>query len=314
MSVAEHEHTKLPIPNGWFAVAWAHELVAGDVKRVHCFGQELVLFRTRTGKVRLLDGYCSHLGAHLAEGGHVVGEGVQCPFHGWQYCGATGKCTSIPYAERIPAKAKVKPWHVVEINRMIFAWHHSGGEPPSWEIPLMSEFDDPAWTAPRTFELEVPVHMQDMAENNNDPVHFHYVHGMTEIPETETKYDDDGRRMVAVSRGEQVTPFGTFQTELIRDTFGLGLVAVRIEGMGDAGLLMYSSTSPVDHCNTHSRWLFTCTENLVDVAGEHFIRGMQQGVMQDMRIWQNKIHRSEPVLCEGDGFLAEFRRWTKQFY
>ena len=53
---------------------------------------------------------------------------------------------------------------------------------------------------------------------------------------------------------------------------------------------------------------------MVDVAGEEFIEGMSSGVLQDVRIWENKIYRSDPVLCEADNHLAEFRRWTKQFY
>ena len=73
-------------------------------------------------------------------------------------------------------------------------------------------------------------------------------------------------RMVNVS--EQVTPMGTFQLSLVRDAWGLGLVAVRSVGIPDAGLLMFSSTSPVDTHSTHSRWLFTATNNLVDIAGE----------------------------------------------
>ena len=35
---------------------------------------------------------------------------------------------------------------------------------------------------------------------------------------------------------------------------------------------------------------------------------------QDLRIWQNKMHRASPVLCEADTGLAEFRRWARQFY
>jgi 3-ketosteroid 9alpha-monooxygenase subunit A len=77
---------------------------------------------------------------------------------------------------------------------------------------------------------------------------------------------------------------------------------------------MYSSTTPIDNCNTHSRWLFTVTKNLADVAGEEFIQGLSTGVQQDMRIWSNKIHRARPLLCEADNYLAEFRQWVRQFY
>ena len=38
------------------------------------------------------------------------------------------------------------------------------------------------------------------------------------------------------------------------------------------------------------------------------------GVEDDMRIWKHKVHRADPVFCEADKELGEFRRWVKQFY
>ena len=34
----------------------------------------------------------------------------------------------------------------------------------------------------------------------------------------------------------------------------------------------------------------------------------------DVPIWENKIYRQNPMLCDGDGPIAEFRRWCQQFY
>jgi len=310
---APQREPALPIPNGWFSVAFARELVAGDVKRIRYFDEELVLFRTRSGRPVVLDAYCAHLGAHLAEGGRVMGETLRCPFHAWQY-DADGVCTHIPYCKRIPPRARVRSWEVVERNGMIFVWRHAEGKPPDWEVPALPEFDDPSWTEPRTFELEVAVHMQDMAENNCDPVHFRYVHGMVDVPPSEVEYAENGRVMLMKNRYDQETPLGNFPVELDREAWGLGLVSVRTRGIPGAGLLLYSSTSPVDAGRTRSRWLFTVTKNLADVAGEEFIDGMTSGVMQDLRIWENKIHRVDPVLCDSDRYLAEFRQWAKQFY
>lgn len=313
MSRTRSQHAPPGIPNGWFAVAFSKDLVAGEVKRVRCFDEELVLFRTRAGRAVVLDAYCAHLGAHLAEGGRVMGETLRCPFHAWQY-DATGACTHIPYCKRIPAQARVRSWEVRELNHMVFLWHHAEGKPPDWEVPEIPELLDPAWTEPRTFELEVPVHMQDMAENNCDPVHFQYVHSAMAEPESEISFAEDGRFFRILSRSEQETPIGTFETELERDTWGLGLTTVRLRGLPQAGLLMFSSTSPIDSEHTLSRWLFTATRNMADVAGEEFIDGLSTGVLQDLRIWKNKIHRAQPVLCDADRYLAEFRRWTRQFY
>ena len=35
---------------------------------------------------------------------------------------------------------------------------------------------------------------------------------------------------------------------------------------------------------------------------------------QDFAIWENKIFRAQPALADGDGPIAEFRRWAAQFY
>jgi hypothetical protein len=178
----------------------------------------------------------------------------------------------------------------------------------------MAELEDPAWTEPRYWELPVNVHMQEMAENNCDPVHFMYVHGMEQFPDSTISYADDGRFMHMETRSERATPFGVFPVNLHRDAWGLGLVAVRLVGIPDAGLLMFSSTSPVDQAHTVSRWIFTVSKNLADLVGEDFIQGLSTGVLADMRIWENKIYRPTPVLCDGDQFLGHFRQWAKQFY
>jgi nitrite reductase/ring-hydroxylating ferredoxin subunit len=313
MSRTHPQHTTLPLPNGWFAVAWSRDLVPGDVRRISYFEEELVLFRTRSGAAKVLDGHCPHLGAHLGEGGRVIGESIRCPFHGWQFDGH-GRCVEIPYCKRIPPRAVTRAWDVIERNGMIFVWRHAEAKPPDWEVPELSEFRDPAWTEPRTFEIEVPVHMQEMHENNNDPVHFHFVHGNLTMPQSDVRFGEGGRTMHMVTPGRRETPYGTFDTRLETDSWGLGVASVRIAGIADAGLLMFSSTSPIDRTHSHSRWIFTVTRNLADIAGEDFVQGLSQGVLQDMRIWSNKIHRAQPVLCEADAPIAEFRRWAKQFY
>ncbi len=311
---APQGQTDLPIPNGWFAIAWSNDLVKGGVQRARYFDREMVIFRTRAGDVHVLDAYCPHLGAHLGEGGRVKGDTIRCPFHGWHF-GGDGVCTEIPYSKKPPpAKARVKSWPVLERNGFIFVWHHHREEEPTWEIPQLPEFSDPRWTEPRQFELKVPVHIQDMAENNCDPVHFSFVHGNFRGIDSEVMPSEEAHFFKALSRTTQETPLGTFETELERNTWGLGLVSVATKGIGDAGLMMLAATSPVDRTHTHSRWRFTVTEDMADHAGEDWIHAMSQGVMQDMRIWENKIHRAAPVLCEADTELAFFRKWVRQFY
>jgi 3-ketosteroid 9alpha-monooxygenase subunit A len=37
-------------------------------------------------------------------------------------------------------------------------------------------------------------------------------------------------------------------------------------------------------------------------------------VNQDIPIWENKVYLEEPTLCDGDGPIAKYRKWFKQFY
>ena len=316
MARRELEHDSLPMPNGWFAVAFSRDLRVGDVKPIEYFGEEMVLFRTRSGQARVLDPFCPHLGAHLAYGGRVMGETVRCPFHGWQFEGASGDCVKIPYCERIPPRARVKSWEVQEKNGFVWVWYHSEDKPPEWDFPALPEFDDPAWSEPRQFELVLDSYVQDTHENNNDPVHFHFVHGSSEamMEGGEITYDPDSTHYRIVNTQEQETPAGTFEMSLVRDSWGLGLTAVRSQGIPGAGLLMYSSTTPIDDGRVHSRWLLTCTNNMVDLAGEEWMKSLTAGVEQDFDIWKHKVHRARPVLCEADDTLAGFRRWARQFY
>ncbi len=62
-------------------------------------GLNLAVFRGEDGQAYALDAYCPHMGANLGAGGRVVGNCVECPFHGWQFRGDTGKCTSVPYCD-----------------------------------------------------------------------------------------------------------------------------------------------------------------------------------------------------------------------
>ena len=77
-------------------------------------------------------------------------------------------------------------------------------------------------------------------------MHFRYVHGNLQIPPAEVRFGEGGRSMHMVSYSQTETPVGIFDTTLETDSWGLGLTAVRICGIPTPGLLMYSSTSPVD--------------------------------------------------------------------
>jgi nitrite reductase/ring-hydroxylating ferredoxin subunit len=287
-----------PIPNGWFIVALSGDIEAGQVRSLHYFGRDIVLYRTDAGEPRLVDAYCPHLGAHLGVGGAVEGSCLRCPFHGWSFDGESGACTEIPYSktERIPAKARVRSYPTIERGGAIWAWHHLEEGEPFFELPTVPEMDDPAWTRPLLREFWISTSCQEMAENNHDFAHFLYVHGTETIPE-----------------GEEVID-GTYKSVknpgLERETFGLGLGVVRVPGM----LTFVSSVTPVDDDNVHVRWLFAVPAESGEKSARFFAEQFTSGVSQDIPIWENKIYRPLPVLTKGESGIIAHRNWSRQFY
>jgi hypothetical protein len=91
-------------------------------------------------------------------------------------------------------------------------------------------------------------------------------------------------------------------------------MAVHSEGIPGAGTLMFNSLTPVDEENVHLRWSFTVTRNLASSVGSDFIDGLIAAVQPDIPIWEHKLYRPRPLLCDGDGPIAEFRSWARHFY
>ena len=133
-------------PNGWFHVLASNELAMGEVKYVSILGEDLVVFRGTDGIAYIVNAYCPHLGANLGIGGQVVGDCLQCPFHGWKFRGSDGKCTDIPYSENIPNFTQTKAWNCWETNHTIYIWYHAEGSEPSWYPDEIEEIQNGTWT------------------------------------------------------------------------------------------------------------------------------------------------------------------------
>ena len=147
-----------PFPNGWYFVVCSDELKIGEVQQVPLLGQLLAVFRGENGVAVVLDAYCPHLGANLAVGGRVVGCEIQCPFHGWKF-NAEGKCTEIPYADKVPEFAKTKSWISREINGQILVWFDAEGREP-WELMNVENVNTGKWKCRGKTEGFINAHIQ----------------------------------------------------------------------------------------------------------------------------------------------------------
>src|SRR5437588_659352 len=125
-------------PSGWFQIGWSSDFPDGEVVSKRFFDEALVVFRTEAGQVRALDAYCAHMGAHLGVGGRVRGEGIVCPYHGWQW-DEQGCNVSIPYEDRPNRARRIRRWPVAERNGLVYLWHHRDMAEPTWHVPDVFE-------------------------------------------------------------------------------------------------------------------------------------------------------------------------------
>lgn len=301
-----------PLPSGWFAVAYSDEIGDGDVVALELLARDLVAFRGEDGIARVFDAFCPHLGAHLGVGGTVVGEGIRCPFHAWEFDGR-GSCVDVPYGHT-PPNAGVAPWTVCERNGLVMIWYHPDGTPPTWEVPEIPEATSPDWSTPHRFEWTVRTVCQEIAENASDSAHFRYVHGTLNVPNTEAVFDGPFRH--SNNEVTMETPRGVVDGAVVSSAFGLGLVTVRYKGICET--LQIGSVTPIDERTVLVRKSFT--QERVD--GEDPEGGVAAGIRrnvvkqleQDIPIWEAKIYRERPMLTSGDGPIAPYRRWARQFY
>jgi 5,5'-dehydrodivanillate O-demethylase len=162
----------------WMPIACAGELTEEKpIRATRVLGENLVVFRDKTGRYGAVGEQCPHRKASLAFG-RVDEEGIRCPYHGWKF-DRTGRCLEQP-AEPVEGGFKDKIKHtaypVEKLGGLL--WAYLGPEPR----PLLPRWDVLAWeNGKRWVEKHEMYHcnwLQPM-ENSVDPSHLYWLHGDT---------------------------------------------------------------------------------------------------------------------------------------
>ncbi len=319
-----------PFPNGWFRVAYSDELLPREVKPLHYFGRDLVLFRTEDGTPHLFDAHCPHLGAHLGYGGRVEGETIRCPFHGWCF-NDSGRCTNVPYTNEVPARAQIRSWPILEVNGLVLAYYHAERKPPSWQVPEFTQWDAENWTPFQRHSWKIRTHMQEMVENSVDTTHFVSLHGAHTCKNAFLKPDG----LILTNRmlgGYHISLLEKLQIrgdiEIDYTFYGLGLYATYSTGQHgicgwvnatlELNTLLIFMLTPIDREYLDVHILYSIrkfSNNLVTrTICKRTLADTIALIEQDIPIMENKLYRSDPLLCEGDGPIMQCRHWARQFY
>lgn len=326
-------------PNGWFGIMESFSLQKGQAVSVSMLGLNLAVFRDEQGTAHALDAYCPHMGANLAAGGRVIGDCLECPFHAWRFRGQDGKCTRIPYAEKIPDIAKVKSWPVDELNGWIYLWYHAEGAEPTWRLPEIEEVTSGKWVYRGRTEHIINAHIEEIPENGADVSHLGQVHGPIIGAGIDLRYmwskawsfaqhhwtaawealPEPQAHIGQLKLTHSITVFGVrlplFDLNVTAQQIGPGVVYLMFESMFGNGVYVQSLT-PVEPMlqklvhNIYVSWTMPIPVAKFYMLGE----GLQ--VERDVMIWNNKQYEGKPLFVKSkeDSLISRHRRWYSQFY
>jgi 3-ketosteroid 9alpha-monooxygenase subunit A len=313
---------------GWHCIGLADAFRDGKPHAVHAFGTKLVVFADSSGELHVLDGYCRHMGGDLTQG-TIKGDQVACPFHDWRWSG-NGRCAAIPYAKRVPPRARTRSWLTLERNAQLFVWHDPQGNPPPPEVVIpeiegvgTDAFSSWTWDS----VLVENANCREIIDNVVDMAHFFYVHFafpvyfknvfeghvVTQYLHSRARPDIGiGRNFAAddLLRSEASYYGPSYMINYLKNEFGdfhVDTVLINCH-------YPVSPTSFVLQWGVMVKKIEGMDTASADKLARKFTKSYGVGFLQDVEIWRNKTPIENPLLCEEDGPVYQLRRWYDQFY
>ena len=161
----------------WQPVAFARDLKDTPL-RIRIMGEDLVVFRDKTGRVGLLQLHCSHRGTSL-EYGLINEHGIRCCYHGWNY-DVDGRILETPGE---PASSTLKDrlcqgaYPIHEFSGLVFAYMGPPEKKPAF--PLYDTFDLPGYRLMPAGKFALPCNWLQIKDNSMDPVHTSFLHAIS---------------------------------------------------------------------------------------------------------------------------------------
>ena len=160
----------------WMPIAPIAELDDQPTKAIRLFGENLVLYRDKSGTYGLIDRHCPHRRADMSYG-FIEECGLRCNYHGWLF-DETGRCTQQPFEDiahpeaRFKDRVRIKAYKVEPKAGLL--WAYLGPDP----APLVPTWEPFTWKNGfiQIVISEIPCNWFQCQENSIDPVHFEWLH------------------------------------------------------------------------------------------------------------------------------------------
>lgn len=192
-TVSMVNNTTAGLDRAWLPVALSSEVTTDPIS-VMLFGEPWVVVRL-DGELFAARDQCPHRLAPLSIG-TVVGDTLQCKYHGWRF-GLDGGCVRIPSTPEstaIPPRAKASmPFGVAEHLGMVWI----APTEPVLGLPEIPEWDEPGFDQIPTVPRRTTASAAQLMDNFVDATHFATVHVSTfgvpentEVDPTEVTSDE----------------------------------------------------------------------------------------------------------------------------
>ena len=159
--------------NAWYVAAWSSEVGRGLLECT-ILEQSIVLYRKENGDVAAIGNACPHRLAPLSLG-KLIGDVVQCPYHGLRFDG-TGRCVLNPHGDgMIPPRMAVPSYTLVERHGLIWLWFGDADQADAASIPDFSCHLDPELAFVGGV-IEMKAHYELITDNLLDLAHSEFVH------------------------------------------------------------------------------------------------------------------------------------------
>jgi 5,5'-dehydrodivanillate O-demethylase len=160
----------------WHPIGASAELEDHPVKPIRLMGEDLVLYRDRSGAYGLMARHCPHRRADLSYG-WVEECGLRCSYHGWLF-DERGQCLEQPFEDVADPESTFKasirqPAYLVQ-EKAGMLWAYLGPDP----APLLPTWEPFTWSDGfvQIVTTEIPCNWLQGQDNSIDPVHVEWLH------------------------------------------------------------------------------------------------------------------------------------------
>jgi phenylpropionate dioxygenase-like ring-hydroxylating dioxygenase large terminal subunit len=290
----------------WYVAALSQELETRPLSR-QILGEHVALFRSESGRITALADQCPHRGYPLSLG-TVVGEQLVCGYHGFTF-DCTGTCVAVPGQDRIPSRADVRSYPIVEQGLWVWIWM-GRGEPDLSALPETPWLADSEKWSSVSGVAKISATFDLLVDNLLDLSHETFLHsssiGTPEVATTPLEVEvDEENGVVRVFRhmnAVECPPFYSRTTGLEGKVDrwqdidytppGYYLLHARIAPVGQPPLpdgtddhafhmkILYGLT-PSNEGTIYDFWALSRDFSVGDNEVDQFLEKMQTGVVQE---------------------------------